>query len=96
MRNSIAMPYKKFVQSVLGRIIQPERKVIEGTFKEKKTGEIIKGDVFECIVTGKGSAEESYKDTLAYFNHTLEKGEGEREFVKAKWIKTDKLSLRRK
>lgn len=93
---SVLMPYEKFVQSVLGKSIHG-RKRIKGVFREVDTGKIVKGDNFVCIVTGKNSAEESYKDAIKYFNHTRQKKERKREYVSVEWesenLKEDEVVL---
>lgn len=79
-------PYKKYIQSYIRQPIHGRRPV-KGVFKEKRTGKIVTGDDFDCIVFGKESAEECYKAAIGYFNHTLQPGESEREFVSAEWGK---------
>jgi len=86
MENKEIMPYEKFVVYVLSRLTHGRRN-IRGVFKEKGSKKIIKGDNFSCIVTGKGTADESYKDAIAYFNHTKIDKEKERVFVSAEWDK---------
>ena len=61
--------------------------IINGTFREKDTGEIIKNDVFEAHKLGKLSVEEIYKVYLAWFNYTKTPYELEREFVSAKLVR---------
>ena len=81
------MPYEKFVQSRL-RLITHGRKRIKGTFRDVKTKEIFKKDNFDCIVIGKGTAEESYKAALLYNNYVKEDGENDRAYVHAEWDNT--------
>lgn len=68
-----------------------KKKNIKGVFKNKKTGKIVKGDDFLAVVCGKGTAEETYKAYLSWYNYTREdyEKEAEREFVSAEWSKDD-------
>ena len=60
------------------------RRDIEGVFKNSKTGKIIKGDNFSCIVVD-NSAEKSYRMAIKYYNDTRHEGDAKRIFVSAKW-----------
>lgn len=83
---TMLLPYEKFVQSKLGKHIDGRRPIC-GVFKDIDTGEVVTGDDFDCVVAGKGSAEESYKAAIAYFNYTIEGEESKREFVSAEWLR---------
>ncbi len=82
------MPFVKFAQS-LNLIVHDRKRKIKGTFREITTKKIIKRDIFDAVVIGKGTPEETYKVYLRYFNHTIEEGESEREFVSAEWEKVE-------
>jgi hypothetical protein len=82
----ILMPFKKFAESVLQLIVHDRKKKIKGTFRNKRTNNIISGDNFEAVVIGHGTAEESYRAYIAWYNHTRNSDkESEREFVSAEW-----------
>lgn len=81
----IMIEFQKFCQSLCKQIYHEETKVINGTFRELPTGKIIKGDNFVAHLVGRGSAEETYKTYLKWFNHTRTDLELEREFVSAKF-----------
>ena len=81
--------YEKYIQSYIRQPIQGRRNII-GVFKQKKSGKIIKGDNFSCIMFGKCNAKDCYKRAVEYFNYTRQNNEDERIFVSAKW---DKLKL---
>ena len=76
------MPFKKFVQA-RGLLYYDETIMIDGTYREKETGEIVKGDIFEAHRVG-SSLESTYKAYLDWFNHTRYSHEHEREFVSVK------------
>lgn len=80
-------PFKKFVQYDLGKIYHEKKVKINGTFKEKTTGKVIVGDIFEVNLIGSGSIEETYKAYIKWFNYTKYPNENEREFVSVKKIK---------
>lgn len=85
------MPFVKYAQTNLRILIHDEKKKIKGVFKNKKTGEIVKGDNFLAVVCGKRTAEETYKAYLDWYNYTREdkEKEAEREFVSAEWDKAE-------
>ena len=85
MNEALMMPFKKFVQSK-GILYCEETIKVNGTFKEKGTGEIIKGDIFYAHKLGKLTIEEVYKIYLEWFNHTRSDNEKEREFVSVKKV----------
>jgi hypothetical protein len=81
--NAEMMPFKKFVQSK--EIIYNEDTIkVNGTFKEKKSGIIIRGDIFNAHKLAGKSIEEIYKVYLDWFNHTRTEHEEERVFVSVK------------
>ncbi len=82
------MDFKKFVQSRKGLMFSEEKVFIKGTFKGKKTKEVISGDNFWANKVWKSgeklNAELIYKTYLEWFNYTLRNREEEREFINAK------------
>lgn len=82
--NIEVMPFKKFCQAYCG-IYCEETKFIKGVFRELPKGNIVEGDNFVAHLVGRGSAEETYKAYLKWFNHTRQEGEWVRKFVSAKW-----------
>lgn len=90
IKNTELMPFKKFVQ--MKGLIYTERIVkINGTFKDKNTGKIIKGDIFNANLIGGNKhyrvmIEETYKTYLDWWNHIKYNHESEREFVSAEVI----------
>lgn len=88
------MNFKKFATSVKNLIYHDEKVFLKGTFREKKTGEIIKGDNFWANVVHtsgkKATAEEIYKTYIEWFNRTS-LSESKREFVKAEIVKNKEV-----
>ena len=79
------MPFKKFCESK--RILyRDETKLIEGTFRDSVTKELVKKDIFTAYVVGNGTAKDTYEAYLLWFNHTRTQYENAREFVEAKFI----------
>lgn len=58
------------------------RKTIKGTFSENELDN--SEETFEVIVCG--TAEESYKASIDFFNATLHPYEKERHYVSAQWV----------
>ena len=85
--NSELMPFKKFAQSKEGFLYSEETIKIDGTFKEKDTGEIISKDIFEAHKLGNLNIEEIYKVYLKWFNYTRSSKENERDFISVKLYK---------
>ena len=81
IKNEELMPFKKYVQNILRILYHDEIVQIKGTFKEIPSGKIIKNDIFEAHLAGKGSLEETYKAYIKWFNYTKYPNEEEREFV---------------
>ena len=80
------MPFKKYVVYHLGKTFHEDKKMILGTFKDLNTGKIIRKDDFKAHIIGKGTAKETYKAYLEWYNYTIEKGDSKREYVTAKWF----------
>ncbi len=80
------MPFKKFAQSKKKCLYDEDTILINGTFMEKKTKVIIKGDIFNAHILGKLSIKEIYKIYLEWFNYTRDSTENEREFVSVKRV----------
>lgn len=73
-------------------LMHSDKKIwINGTFKDKVTGEITSGDNFKAIEIWENGkkldAELIYKTYLEWFNRTLRPFENEREFVSASFEK---------
>ena len=77
------MSFKKYVQS-FGILYNEVTIKINGTFREKPSGNVIKEDIFKAHTLGKLNIKDIYKTYLAWFNHTRTKNEEEREFVNVK------------
>ena len=88
-KNEFIMDFQKFAQTKKGLMYNEEKVFIKGTFKGKKTNEIVSGDDFwanKVYESGKKiSPELIYKTYLEWFNYTQHLGEEEREFVKAEF-----------
>ncbi len=84
--NAEMMPFMKFAQSRKKVLYDEETIKINGTFKEKDTGIIIKNDIFEAHKLGKLSIKEIYKVYLEWFNYTRSSNESERGFVSVKKV----------
>ena len=80
------VPFKKFAEKE-GYYYNEETIRIEGTFREKDTGEIVKGDIFDAHLLSGQNIENIYKVYLDWFNYTRNPYEKEREFVAAKRAK---------
>jgi bifunctional DNA-binding transcriptional regulator/antitoxin component of YhaV-PrlF toxin-antitoxin module len=80
------MPFIKYAQVHLRLLIHNEKRMINGTFRDKKTKEIVKGDIIEAVVSGDGTAEMTYKANLEWNNYIKEDYEGDREYIDAEWI----------
>ena len=78
------MDFKKFAQSKLRKLYCEETIKINGTFKDVKTGKVIKNDIFEAHKLGKDSIEEIYRTYIEWFNYTKNPVEHEREFISVK------------
>ncbi len=88
--NAEMMPFKKYVQSK--GIIYDENTIrINGTFKEKNSGKIIKRDIITAHKLGKLSIKDIYKTYLAWFNLTRTEDEDERTFVNVFALNNKKL-----
>ena len=85
--NAVLMPFRKYVECFCEGLYHEETKYLEGVFKDNDTKEIIKGDNFTAHVVGKGSAEETYRAYIQWYNHTKSEYEHERTFVNAKFKK---------
>jgi len=79
------MPFKKFAQSILRLTVHDKKRPIKGVFKDKKTGQIIRGDDFMAEPVGMGSSEEAYRAYLKWWNVYHYEYENERVFMSAKW-----------
>ena len=80
------MPFKKYVQS-FGIIYHEDTIMINGTFREKPSGCIVKGDIIKAHKLGKLTIKDIYKTYLAWFNHTRVEREEEREFISVRGVK---------
>jgi len=89
------MDFEKFAKSLKGLMFSGEKVFIKGTFKGKKTGEIVSGDDFWAKTIWKSREKINvkliYKTYLEWFNYTLRPGEEEREFVNAEFGKEGEL-----
>lgn len=81
------MNFEKFAKSKKGLMFSDEKVFIKGTFRGRKTKEVVSGDDFlanRVWESGKKlDAKFVYKIYLEWFNYTLKEGEEEREFVDA-------------
>jgi len=84
------MPFKKFAQSIKHLCYDDETIKINGSFREKGSNRIIKGDIFDAHILGKLDIKEIYKIYLEWFNYTREGNEKERVFVDVKLVEDAK------
>ncbi len=77
------MPFKKFAEKE-GYYYNTETIRISGTFKEKNTKQIVKGDIFNAHTLSGQTIQTIYKVYLDWFNYTKLPFENEREFISVK------------
>lgn len=83
---------EKFLQYNLNKYIsnRNKKRTIRGSFKEKGSNKIYRGDEFEAYELSGCSALEVYECYIAYYNYTIQnKFEKARIAVKAEWVEKD-------